>query len=91
MKLSDGQLIAVNPSSYWCNAEEGCAIMVDINGDDGPTMSEYDTYDYASPSSKGGSSFAREHRDIVYFLVRNLSVIPVMDHGVTKEYFLGKE
>ena len=90
MKLSDGQLFAINPSSYWCNASGGCVIMVDINGDSGPTMSIIDDFDYSAPTSKGGSSFAREHRDIVYFAIQNLSVLPYTPHGVTNQYFADK-
>ena len=106
VQLPDGQIMtAYQTSGSYCGGSTSayCLVEVDINGEDGPTFSSLYSgkkgtsghtltqFVYAAYSTKGGTAYARQYRDIVYFKVQDMTVTPYVTHGVTKRYFTGQQ
>jgi prepilin-type N-terminal cleavage/methylation domain-containing protein len=104
VQLPDGQVMGVPDTTSAaanesCNVDttNACAIIVDVNGVDGPTFSGVRSGTSAAgmqiiplprtQAPKSKTQFDKTQRDIVYFKVNGLSVTPWVEHGVTRRYF----
>lgn len=88
-----------NPTS----TSNTCYIMVDVNGSDGPNFSavsygggttttgvEAQTLTWNS-AAFSASNYDKRYRDLVFFAIKGLNVVPYMGSGVTKRYFTGQQ
>lgn len=106
VQLPDGQIMtAAQTSGSYCGGSTSayCLVEVDINGEDGPTFSSLYSgkkgtagntltqFLYSAYTAKGGATYLRQYRDIVYFKVQDMTVTPYVTHGVTKRYFTGQQ